>query len=1228
MAGGGITVFRRGVSGGGVNSAVNYALEGGCDAGMLGVGVEGAVAYSDEHVERLIVGPNGIVRDELDEEQLRAWIDGSDPLTGEQRGRRNENENSHLFYDLGVTAQKSYSLVGVIHPELKDELDSLMKRVAQRQLSVLASRLESRMGAGGRQRIGIEQFEVVRLSHEASRSLDPHRHEHLWIGSKVRCTDGKWRALDSTQLLAMSALMNAERAEILNTDEQWREALARYGYTLDENGEIEELAHAVRHMSKRNAAIAREIKRLEREWRESNPHHEPSAQLRATWDRLAWAKDRPAKNEDVDPTTWRERIREELLALDPTILERRLPEDSPRRADASYVDVKLLVDEATEELNNRAQRHQDRVSLVDIEAMAIQTLANTCLIFTPEVRHELRHQIIEGVLDRCELLTEMSIDAIPSHVRVLRARVVGDARREVISRAATRAITMNTTPLDSDSLIDAVLITKQEVEQRGDTFHQLNTEQIDAVRAIAGKASLVTVEGPAGTGKTTMLTVAERALRAQGRSMHVFAPAKNAALVAEAEIGGVKGNSLHALLHAHGYTWTDNNGFTKWTHRPPQHIPAQFDLSSRDVIVVDEAGMVDMHAMRALTQIADNTGAKLVLVGDPFQITPVGSAGAMGLMQYELPDAARVTLGQVHRFRNADGTLDESYARYSLALRTATTKAEAQDAASYLTANGHVIANADRYTQLDYMARQWMEAHGKGESVALMASRNEDVDELNALVKHARIKAGHINPNSRTVTGERDQTLHVGDKVRSTRNERFTATTDIANGETWTIQDISDGKIHLYGGRDNRHITIPVHYSAQLRLCYASTLHAAQGQTVTHAYTLLDESTSAEQLYVGMSRGKRSNTLLVGTDTLDAATEHIEAAIMNRSIALSEHELKTRVADEIARAGRPLHMISVRDLTPSMHIALDNGEQYVVIDTDETTVYLCSTKAPEKLFTAPRNAATPVKVMPTPRTLACPENVLTTVRKTLGNQRLLWDSYEITARRIDEAKEELDTLSRTLAANEATATALEKRLIPEAAKALETARRMRELNDWKITVQRKELETAENIRALPLTKAARQRAQDIRRATLLLAAATEQESALIEAHQQAQEHLDALTNDLASKKENIETGRKALTELRAKLDEHNPEPGEYRYEYHRDKAIEYEQEALCTAKQIQSAQAGEPVTVVTVLKAHHLATIRDLQEQARRTARARTRRAFPDTPPIMPNPYGTHGPRI
>src|SRR5690606_32000170 len=138
-----------------------------------------------------------------------------------------------------------------------EEYEALMDRVTDETVTAWQDELSTRRGAGGKQRIDVARIEVVQLDHERSRSLDPHAHRHLWLNAKVQGADGKWSNVDSQQVFRHQVLVNARGELAARTDSRWRAALASHGYTLDDSGEIAELAHVVDPMSKRAQQITR-----------------------------------------------------------------------------------------------------------------------------------------------------------------------------------------------------------------------------------------------------------------------------------------------------------------------------------------------------------------------------------------------------------------------------------------------------------------------------------------------------------------------------------------------------------------------------------------------------------------------------------------------------------------------------------------------------------------------------------------------------------------------------------------------------------------------------------------------------------------------------------------------------------------------------------------------------------------------------------------------------------
>ena len=110
------------------------------------------------------------------------------------------------------------------------------------------------------------------------------------------------------------------------------------------------------------------------------------------------------------------------------------------------------------------------------------------------------------------------------------------------------------------------------------------------------------------------------------------------AQVAAAELGTQAGSAAW-LAHQYGWRWDDTG---RWTRlRPLDTDPAtgrQYlgptraaTLRRGDLLLVDEAAMLDQDTARALLTIADEHGARFVLVRDRHQLPAVGRGGVLDL---------------------------------------------------------------------------------------------------------------------------------------------------------------------------------------------------------------------------------------------------------------------------------------------------------------------------------------------------------------------------------------------------------------------------------------------------------------------------------------------------------------------------------------------------------------------------------------------------------------------
>ena len=272
-----------------------------------------------------------------------------------------------------------------------------------------------------------------------------------------------------------------------------------------------------------------------------------------------------------------------------------------------------------------------------------------------------------------------------------------------------------------------------------------------------------------------------------------------------------------------------------------------------DLLLIDEAGMLDQHTAHALIRIADETGARVALVGDRHQLPAVGRGGVLDLAARWVDRDASVLLDTVNRF------VDPDYARLSLAMRAGENPAAVFD---QLVQRGQIVIHPDEASRTAVLAD---DAAVTGALV--VADTREQVVDLNQATRERHVTAGKVD-DSRVLITNGGERLGVGDRVATRRNDHDLG---VANRDTWAVTGLAeDGTMQLAGGHGRR--AIPPDYSAlNVELAYASTVYGAQGETTRAAHLVLGEHTGAASAYVAMTRGRDSNTAHLVAEDLDDA---------------------------------------------------------------------------------------------------------------------------------------------------------------------------------------------------------------------------------------------------------------------------------------------------------------------------------------------------------------------
>jgi thymidine kinase len=806
------------------------------------------------------------------------------------------------FVEVVVNGPKTWSLAAALHPDIAEAYDAAQDRAAVQIIGWLAEHSTTRVGPRGRQvQVPVQALEAVTVRHYTSRAGDPHRHLHLQVNARV-FAEGTWRGLHTVGARDSLDAINGIGHAAVMCDPDFRAALASHGFRVDpESGEVVELASFTGPFSARAAQIRRNMDRYEADWRVANPGAEPGPRLRQSWDARAWAQARPDKVIPKDGADLTRAWVQELYGLgyrEPQMgskASRVAPDAGPRVGQLDRTGAVATV-------LSRLGARRSAWNAADVRGEVEQLIARTGLVATAAVRVELAEDLTARTLVACVPLVvdrDGSVRSVPEHLRALTSPQVLVVEGELTTRLVARAAHPPASPASP----------AQHVAGGIDVAGGLDAAQQAVVAALAGSGSLTLVEGAAGAGKTTTLAATRQCLERDGHRLVVVTPTLKAARVAAGETGATA-YSAAWLAHQHGYRWDTHGTWTRLragqsdpltgaTYQGPQ--PAAV-LRPGDLLLVDEAGMLDQDSARALLVIADEHHTRVALVGDRHQLPAVGRGGVLDLAARWASPQSCLALETVHRFA------DPEYAELSLAMRTSRHPGGVFDT---LLARGQIRLHPSESERTRALAQIGAEPYGEGsaEPVLVIAETREQVAALNATIRDQFIAAGRLDDTGGVTTagGER---IGVGDRVATRRNDRAL---DVANRDTWTVTGIApDGALAVGGGRGGR--LLPAGYvQDDLELAYATTVYGAQGHTVAQAHLLVGEHTGAAAAYVGMTRGRQSNIAhLVADSVQDARAQWISIFSRDRADLGPAHAAALAASQAATYAtGRPLEAVLV-----------------------------------------------------------------------------------------------------------------------------------------------------------------------------------------------------------------------------------------------------------------------------------------------------------------------------
>ena len=379
--------------------------------------------------------------------------------------------------------------------------------------------------------------------------------------------------------------------------------------------------------------------------------------------------------------------------------------------------------------------------------------------------------------------------------------------------------------------------------------YQLSEQQAGAVHSITGPQQLASIVGLAGAGKSTLLKAANLAWKAQGYNPIGLSLAGKAVDELE-KSSGIEGRTIASLEYRlkHGMQ----------------------TITKKDVLVVDEAGMVGSRQLNKLLATAQAAGAKVVLVGDYDQLSAI-SAGAAFRAIVERTGYFEVS--EIHRQSAAwmkQASLD--FARGNI-----------KEALGAYQDNLAIGGFSRQEEAFDALAADFVTKHKSGEMTLALAHSNKTVQELNDRIRSNLKQSSDIGQGFKFETAKsiedrrEDRAAHEGqtpegadyrydfgegDRIVFLQNDTIDGV-KVRNGQLGRVIEAKEGHLAVELENGERVAFGQDRYN-HISHGFAVTIYKSQGVTVDNTLVLAQRSMTQNLAYVAMTRHKKSAQMYYG----------------------------------------------------------------------------------------------------------------------------------------------------------------------------------------------------------------------------------------------------------------------------------------------------------------------------------------------------------------------------
>lgn len=721
--------------------------------------------------------------------QLGQMFRGFHPLTGEALAQ-NAGEQHKVGWDLTFSAPKSVSIAWAFSSdEARHDIENAHDKAVTAALAYLEQRA---FISRDREQFGkpIKAILAATYQHGTSRELDPQLHTHAAVANLGMRDDGTYCALDfdTRYKMAGGAIYRAELAA----------QLMQLGYAIERDARSFKVVGVKQSVcdvfSKRRSQI---VERLQQTGYSSAKAASFAAldtrQAKELTDRQSLFKE------------WREEA--ECAGIDLSVFsnQQRLQHTGRVLQSPASIDIDSILKSLTAQASTFTRMQLE--AAIAVESQGVMDASQVQQLVKATIATKVHEQDMYGMVRLQE--SAGYGESSRRQTECFTTREMLEIERNILHQALARQDEQFHVVPCEDALIKYSSLS---AEQSHALFHI--THEPGAVKAVRGLA---------GTGKSFLLRAAKDSWESSNFTVTGAALAGKAAQSLE-DGSGIKSQTLHSLLD--------------------ELSKGKKILSSRDVVVIDEVGMVGSRQLRGVLSHIHQAGAKAVLVGDPLQLQPIDAGGIFRALSDKLGYAS---LTDIRRQKlEADRIMIHDLI-----------DGRSENVLKSMAERGMLVSAAPENVH-SVIVSQWAEELNPDaiQQSLMLAGTKADVYKVNMLARDSLSKQQRLHSEVLVTTEHGDRALAVGERILFTRNNRALG---VKNGETGTLNRWEmdrSGNIRLDIDTDNgRMISVNLAEYGHIDYGYALSVHKAQGQTVDKVYLLVSEMmTDREWAYVGSSR--------------------------------------------------------------------------------------------------------------------------------------------------------------------------------------------------------------------------------------------------------------------------------------------------------------------------------------------------------------------------------------